>query len=184
MVFDSWYHTWRVVVAAIVGYVALVAFLRFSGKRTLAKLNAFDLVVTVALGSTLATIALSSDVSLLEGVVALATLISLQFAVAWSSVRWSSMRSAVKSRPALVVSDGRLLDDELRRHRLHEHEVFQALRSSGVGDIALVAAVVLETDGTLSVVTRDQTGSGRALVDAGWEWPDGDGALTGASAAP
>ncbi|MFN2441460.1 MAG: DUF421 domain-containing protein, partial [Thermoanaerobaculia bacterium] len=67
MFFDDIQGLIRVFVISILAYVALVLFLRVSGKRTLTKLNAFDLVVTVALGSTLATIILSKDVALAEG---------------------------------------------------------------------------------------------------------------------
>lgn len=80
-------------------YAALVIFLRFSGKRTLSKMNAFDLVVTVALGSTLATILLSKDVAPAEGLLALLLLISLQFTVAWLSVRFPTIQQLVKSEP-------------------------------------------------------------------------------------
>jgi uncharacterized membrane protein YcaP (DUF421 family) len=73
MWFDSWSDILRVVLAGSAAYAWLVALLRVSGKRTLAKLNAFDLVVTVAFGSTLATILLSSDVSWSEGAAALAS---------------------------------------------------------------------------------------------------------------
>lgn len=83
MFFDSWSDVGRVVVLGTSAYLVLVIALRTSGKRTLAKLNAFDLVVTVALGSTLATILLSQDVSLVDGVTAFAVLIVAQFAVAW-----------------------------------------------------------------------------------------------------
>ena len=72
MFYDGWMGLVRVVVAGTCAYAALVLLLRISGKRTLAKLNAFDFVVTVALGSTLATVVLSSSVALAEGVVALA----------------------------------------------------------------------------------------------------------------
>jgi uncharacterized membrane protein YcaP (DUF421 family) len=168
MMFDSWYQVGRVMVAALVAYVGLIAFLRISGKRTLAKLNAFDLVVTVALGSTLATITLAENVALLEGIVALVTLIALQHVAAWLSVRLRTIRILLKSEPVLVVRDGSVLHDTLRANRLTESELFQAVRSSGVGDLDLVAAVVLETDGTLSVVARNQLGSGQALASTGW----------------
>lgn len=148
-----------------VAYLALLVLLRVSGKRTLAKLNAFDLVVTVALGSTLATILLSSDVSLSEGVAALALLVAAQLAVAWSSVRASRIRRLVKAEPTLLVHDGRVLEDRLRRQRVVVAEVRQAVRASGVGDLSLVAAVVLETDGSMSVITTSQRGSGDALAD-------------------
>jgi len=79
MFFDSWHDLGRVALVGMCAYVALVLMLRLSGNRTLSKLNAFDFVVTVALGSTLATVLLSKDVSLAEGVLAFAVLIGLQF---------------------------------------------------------------------------------------------------------
>ena len=106
MWFDSWSDIVRVVLVGAATYVALVALLRLSGKRTLAKLNAFDLVVTVALGSILATILLSSDVSWVEGVVALALLVLLQLLVTWSSSRLGRSRSIVTAKPTTVLRDG------------------------------------------------------------------------------
>jgi uncharacterized membrane protein YcaP (DUF421 family) len=81
MFFDSWMGLLRVVVVGTLAYVILVLLLRVTGKRTLSKMNAFDLVVTVALGSTLATVLLSKDVALAEGVVAFALLVLLQYAI-------------------------------------------------------------------------------------------------------
>ncbi|MDP9398666.1 MAG: hypothetical protein M3P96_13010 [Actinomycetota bacterium] len=59
MLYDGWHGPVRVLVVGGLAYLALVALLRISGKRTLAKLNAFDLILTVALGSTLATVLLT-----------------------------------------------------------------------------------------------------------------------------
>ncbi|MFC7550478.1 hypothetical protein [Plantactinospora sp. GCM10030261] len=91
----------RLLVVAVLVYPALVVILRVSGKRTLSKLNAFDLVVTVALGSTLATILLSRDVSLAEGALALALLVGLQYLVAVLAVRWPPSQRLLKSQPTL-----------------------------------------------------------------------------------
>lgn len=71
MWFDSWGELFRVLVVGAASYGTLVLVLRLSGKRTLAKLNAFDFVVTVALGSTLAAILLNRAVSWAEGAIAL-----------------------------------------------------------------------------------------------------------------
>lgn len=166
MLFDSWSQMGRVVAVGVLAYLALLVLLRVSGKRTLAKLNAFDLVVTVALGSTLATIALSGDVSLAEGVAALVVLVTAQLVVAWSSMRVARVRRLVNSEPTLLVQDGVVVEDRLRRHRMVMEEVRQAVRAAGVGDLSLVAAVVLETDGSLSVIQQSQMGNGDALVDA------------------
>jgi hypothetical protein len=67
MLFDDWSGLLRVLIVGTSAYVGLVTLLRFTGKRTLSKMNAFDMIVTVALGSTLATVLLSSDVALAEG---------------------------------------------------------------------------------------------------------------------
>jgi len=144
-------------------YVALVAILRISGKRTLTKLNAFDLVVTVALGSTLATILLNTTVSWSEGASALILLAALQFAVAWSTVRLRRARSVLTARPTLLLRDGTPRYDALRQQRVALDELRQAVRGVGTGDLHAVAAVVLETDGTLSVITTSQLGDGSAL---------------------
>lgn len=163
MFFDNWHGILRVLVVGTSAYVALVAFLRLSGKRTLAKMNAFDLVVTVALGSTLATVLLTKDVALLEGLVAFLLLVLLQFIVAALSVRFGWVEAVAKSEPSALLVDGVIDERALRRERVTRDEVLSAVRSSGIGDLAAVAAVVLETDGSFSVVGRDAAGDRSAL---------------------
>ncbi|MCD0445779.1 DUF421 domain-containing protein [Glycomyces sp. A-F 0318] len=165
MFFDSWGGLLRVVVLGLCAYVSLLAVLRLSGKRTLAKMSAFDLVVTVALGSTLATILLTSDVALAEGVLGFAVLIGAQFVVAWASVRWRRFRETVDAAPTLLVWRGRFRDQALRSQRVTRPEVLQAARSRGVGDLDRVAAVVLEADGSFSVITSESAGDLSALED-------------------
>jgi uncharacterized membrane protein YcaP (DUF421 family) len=151
--FDSWIGVGRVIVVGASAYLALVALLRLSGKRTLAKMNAFDLVVTVALGSTLATILLSNDVALAEGVTAFAVLIGLQYGVAWLSVRSKTVSQLVKSEPTLLVYRGEVLHQARRAQRVTEDEVLAAVRAGGFASLDAVEAVVLETDGTFTVTS-------------------------------
>ncbi|MCG7593675.1 DUF421 domain-containing protein [Mycobacterium sp. C3-094] len=165
MWFDNWSDIIRVLAVGAAAYVTLVAVLRVSGKRTLAKLNAFDLVVTVAVGSTLATILLNADVSYVEGASAFALLAGLQYVAALISSRSQRGRAFLTSRPTLLLSRGRFDDAAMRRSRVGEAEVRQAVRASGRGDVSTVAAVVLETDGSLSVIGGDQLGDGSAMRD-------------------
>ncbi|MDZ4267915.1 MAG: DUF421 domain-containing protein [Mycobacterium sp.] len=164
MWFDAWSDIARVLLVGSAAYVTLVVVLRISGKRTLAKLNAFDLVVTVAVGSTLATILLNTDVSFAEGATAFALLATLQFLAATVSSRLQAGRSVLTARPTLLVSQGRLLDEALRRQRVSVDEIRQAIRSTGHGDVSQIAAVVLETDGSLSVIAGDKVGDWSALA--------------------
>jgi uncharacterized membrane protein YcaP (DUF421 family) len=152
MIFESWWGLLRVVLVAPLGYGGLVLILRVSGKRTLAKLNAFDFVVTVALGSILATILLSKTVPLLEGLTGLIMLAAMQFVVAWLSVRISWFSNLMRSEPTLLLHNGVFLDRALTAQRVTRGDVKAALRSSGVGEASEASTVVLETDGSISVI--------------------------------
>lgn len=154
MFFHNWSDIWRTLIVGSLAYGLLVLLLLTSGKRTLTKLNAFDLVITVALGSTLATVLLSEDVSLAEGVTAFALLIGLQFVVTWSSVRWPAFSRLVKADPTLLFYQGRMLQRPLRQQRVTESEVRAVIRATGHSVMDEVEAVILETDGSFSVLPR------------------------------
>ena len=161
MFFTGWDSLLRTLVVGVASYAMLVLFLRVSGKRTLSKLNAFDFVVTVALGSTLATGLLAKDVAVADTVTAFGLLIGLQFLVTWSSVRLRWIRGAVTGEPHLLARRGELLPEVMRKTRIAESEIHAALRSAGVGALEEAEAVVLETDGSISVVRR---GSGTSSL--------------------
>ena len=152
MFFESWTGLARTIFVGVLAYSSLVLMLRISGKRTLAKMNSFDLIVTVALGSSLATVLLSKRVPLAEGLTAFALLILLQLGVTWLSVRSRVVRGLVRSEPRLVFYRGTYLEGAMRSERLTESEVTQAIRSAGVLSLNDVEAVVMETDGTMAIV--------------------------------
>lgn len=159
MFFHEWEEILRILVVGPLAYAALVLLLRVSGKRTLSKMNAFDLVVSVALGSLLATILLSEDVSLAEGVAAFLMLVLLQFVLAWLSVRSRAVSDLVKAKPTLLFFRGQFLRDAMRRERMLEIEVEAAVRAQGICSLEDVEAVVLETDGSITALKPPQTQS-------------------------
>jgi uncharacterized membrane protein YcaP (DUF421 family) len=170
MLFDSPQDLLRILAIGVLTYGVLIAILRVSGKRTLAKLNAFDFVVTVALGSVLAAVMITPDVSLASGAAAFGLLVLLQFAMAFLSVRVGRFQRLLKARPTLVVRDGLLLADEMARQRVTRSEILQVLRQHGIASVEEAAAVVLETDGSLSVLQHSSPErSTSVLADvAGW----------------
>jgi len=151
MLFQNWEGIVRTVLVGVLAYIVLVAFLRILGKRTLAKLNAFDLGVTVALGSTLSAILLQESVALAEGATALLLLMLLQFAVTYTSVRSPAFASFVRSEPTLLVHDGKPCSQAMKRERITEDEAMSAIRSKGGHLLSDAQTVVLESDGTISV---------------------------------
>ncbi len=152
--FDGWEGPARILVIAPIAYAALVVFLRVAGKRTLTKLNAFDLVITVALGSTLATQILSKDTPVFDGVLAFAALIALQWIVSFAAVRSDRFSNFVRAKPTVVLKDGRPLTTAMRRERITEGEILQAVRTEGADNLEAALVVYLQSDGSLTAILR------------------------------
>ncbi len=154
MFFDDLSGLARVLTISLLAYGAMIVILRIAGKRSLAKLNAFDLVVTVALGSTLASALLDSQVALAEGVLAFASLVALQWVVSRLSISSMMFRHLVRAEPRLLLENGDYRRKAMEQERVTTGEIDAAIRSAGYGQLENVAAVVLETDGSLSVIPR------------------------------
>ncbi|KAA0017217.1 DUF421 domain-containing protein [Salinicola corii] len=163
------------IVVGVISYLVLIAIIRLSGKRTLSKWNAFDFVVTIALGSTLSTALVSTQVSLAQSLTAFLLIVVLQFAITFTSVRFRAIKNLVKSQPTLLLFQGRFQQATMSRERVVEAEVRAAIRESGIADVEGVHAVVLETDGTFSVIPdagrSDSALQGVAGLPSSRGWP-------------
>lgn len=173
--FTGWTSLGRTLLLGVLAYLGLILLLRASGKRTLSKMNAFDFVVTVALGSTLASVLLTKTIALADGILAFAVLIGLQFVITWLSVRSKTVSQLVKSEPALLVYQGQFLPAAMRAERITEDEILSVLRQQGLSTLAEAAAVVLENDGTLTVVRQLVPGALSAVRDVPGATPDQPG---------
>jgi uncharacterized membrane protein YcaP (DUF421 family) len=162
MVFDGLDGLLRIVAVGISAYVALLVLLLTTGKRTLSKMNAFDFVVTIALGSALSTTILSKSVALAEGVLGLALLVFLQFSVSWLAVRFKGFEALVKSAPTLLVHCGKELNEAMRAERITSDEILAAVRATGQPALDDRTSVVLEADGSLSVMSGSPAAVARA----------------------
>lgn len=164
--FSDWYNIGRSVVIATVGFLALIIILRVSGKRTLSKLNVFDFVFVVAVGSVFAATIVEKDVTLLEGLVALTTLVVIQVVLAAIAARSRRFERLINGEPALLFSRGQFIRSALRREHITEEEIRAAIREQGVTRTEDVDAVVLENDGTLTVAWTSHSPGTSSLVDA------------------
>lgn len=163
MFFHGWEPVIRVLVLGPLGYLALIVLLRVSGKRTLSKLNAFDFVITITLGSAFATLLLSKDASLTAGVTTFAVLIALQFLITFLSVRIAWVQRLVKAQPTLLYYEGAYLWDQMRHTRVTRDEIQAAAREQGCPSLDDVTAVVLETDSTISIIQGESV-AGTTIV--------------------
>jgi len=152
--FENWQSLGRTTIITILAYVGLLFLLRISGKRTLSKMNAFDLTVTIALGSSLATVALNKNVPLADGLLAFSLLIFLQFLITWISVRYQRFRQLVTSQPTMLVYKGEVFHEILKKERVTLEEVYVAARKKDIASLEDIEVVVMETTGDLTVIGK------------------------------
>lgn len=153
LLFKDWKSVYHVALCATLSYITLFSFIRISGKRTLAKLTAFDFVVTVTLGSTLSSMMLGKT-TIAEGAVALIIIIALQYLLAYGAKHSKPIEKIVNSRPTLLYYNGEFLDDELLREVITREEIYSAIREFRLYRMEDVEAVVLEINGELTVVKK------------------------------
>lgn len=157
----DWAHelglTWQegalVLLAGLGIYATVIAYTRLAGQRSIGTFSTFDFAVTVAMGALIGRVVLVRT-TLAAGALGLAVLFLTQRLVAFVRHRydWGAM---IDNRPVLLVSDGRLLEDELRAAHVSFEEIAERLRLEGLGGVEQAACVVLERNGELSVVPRD-----------------------------
>jgi len=154
----------RVAIATVASYAALLTIIRIMGKRTLAKMNAFDFVVTVTMGSTLSSMLLAK-VPVLEGILALLILISLQYLVAATAQKFKFFEKAVNSSPTIVFYNGGFIHAAMKKERLTEDEILAEIRSFRIEQLSEVRAVVMEINGSFSVIKKEE-GSSKTSLDS------------------
>ena len=161
--FKDWKSIGHVVLATIIAFITLFFFLRISGNRTLAKLNAFDFVVTVALGSTLSDMMLAM-VPLIEGAIVLILINGLQYIFAWAARMSKKMEKVLNAVPILLFYDGKFIEKAMSKEAVTKDELYSTIRESGIDQIDEVKAIVMELNGQITVVKKSD-GTGKSSLD-------------------
>lgn len=159
--FKSLYH---IAICSVISYLALFIFIRISGKRTLAKLNAFDFVVAVTLGSTLSSMMLMK-VTVTEGCMALLVIIALQYLLAFLAKESKMMETAINSNPTLLFYNGKFIEQNMKKELITEEEILAEIRRFRIERIEDVRAVVMELNGEFTVIKKSDKGSSFTSLD-------------------
>jgi uncharacterized membrane protein YcaP (DUF421 family) len=154
----------RIFITALLTYPALLVLLRLFGKRSLSKMNMFDFIVTIALGSIFASTILLEDISLIDGAISFTMLLLGQFIVTWTSARWESFDRLVKAGPRLLYFDDQFLEEAMKDARVTREEILAGIRQQGIGTLTNVYAVVLENNGVLSIIPSHQAEPQRSTL--------------------
>lgn len=150
--FKSWDSIIRLVISSLVVYPFIIIALRIYGKRSLSKLNMFDFIVTLALGSIFASTVVSENVTVIDGILTFVLFLSAQYIVTRLALAIPMFDKIIKSEPTIVFQNGEFLEDYMRDVRVTKEEILYAIRQSGIGCLNDVDAVVMETNGMMSVL--------------------------------
>ena len=153
LVFNDWQTVIRIALSGIVIYFLLILIINLYGKRSISNLSMHDYVVTIAMGSMVGSTIISKDASLADGVIGILALLSLQFLVTFLARDDSRFFRALNSTPSVLFLEGEFISKNLKANRMTQDEVYSAIREQGQTTSDQIYAVVIESNGNLSVIT-------------------------------
>lgn len=155
-VFDhpTWHGAGVIALKTLIVYVVLVVGLRLLGKRELGQMSVYDLVLIVILGNAVQNAMINNDNTLGGGVVAAFVLLLANRVLNVMIVRSPKVERALVGEPVLIVSDGVVLQGAMDRQGITRDQLEAALREHGYDSLDGIHSVILEVDGSMSVVPR------------------------------
>ncbi len=140
---------------AVFIYVFLLVIFRIAGERTLASLTTFDFVLLLIIAEATQQGLIGDDFSVIKAVLLISTLVALDIGLSLLKERWSGLDKALEGVPLVIVEDGRVLEDRMRRARVDVDDVLQAARErQGLESMEQIKYAVLERTGEISIVPR------------------------------
>ena len=151
----------------IIIYVLLTFAMRITGKRQIGELDVGDLVSTLLI-SELAAIPIDDpDVPLLNAVIPILIIVSLEIIISALKNRWRPLKKAVEGRPVYIIYKGRLLEEALVNNRISINELLAEMRGAGIFDITEVEYGIIEQNGKLSLFKKTDTAFAHTLIADG-----------------
>jgi uncharacterized membrane protein YcaP (DUF421 family) len=142
------------ILRALVVYLVMVAMLRLGQRRMMSRNSPFDLVLAIIVGS-VASRAVTGNAPLVATLAAAAALVAVHWAAAAVAFRFHRVGYLLKGEPRVVVRDGRLERDAMRRSHITERDLEQELRRAGVARLEDVGIAILERDGRIAVISKE-----------------------------
>jgi uncharacterized membrane protein YcaP (DUF421 family) len=144
----------ELVLRAVVVYAFMLVLLRLTGKRQVGQLAPFDLVLLLVLSNSVQNSINAGDNSLIGGLISATTLVGLNYGVGFMTFKYKKLEALIEGRPELIIHNGKVFENVMKRAKLTHHELNAALRREGCGCAAEVQAAILENNGSISVIPR------------------------------
>jgi uncharacterized membrane protein YcaP (DUF421 family) len=153
----------------VIVYLALIVLLRIFGKRELAQLNPFDLVVLLSLSNTVQNAIIGDDNSVSGGLIGALALLAINWGVSKATYRAPKLTAALEGSATTLIRDGKVIEDALKKESLSMEDLLSALHKNNFNDPAEVKQCVLEPNGTFyvqGITPNEETVDRHELMDA------------------
>jgi uncharacterized membrane protein YcaP (DUF421 family) len=134
-------------------FFLILVITRAVGRRELSSMEPFDLILLIVIGDLVQQGVTQSDNSLTGATTVIVTMAALVVFTAWLSFRFARLRPVLEGKPTLLIADGRLLRENLRRERMTVDELRAEARQQSIGSMDDVRYAVLESNGRVSFIT-------------------------------
>jgi len=145
------------IIRAMVVYIFLLVTLRLTGKRQLGQMSSFDLVVLLILSNTVQNAIIGNDNSITGGLIGAVTILGLNYGIARLTTVNKRFERLVEGAPTLLVHNGKVIEEHLRRELITRDELMAALRRQGILTLDEVRVVLLEETGAITAVRRERS---------------------------
>ena len=146
----------EIVLRTAVVYLVVLLGVRLSGKREVGQMTPFDLVLLLLISNSVQNAMTGPDTSVLGGVAAAVTLLLLNYGVGELSGLNRRFRRVVEGQPSLLIHDGKVITEHMKKEHVSMDELQRALREHGISTCSEVALAVLEVDGAISCLKYDE----------------------------
>lgn len=153
---------WQFVLRAAVVYVAIIVLLRLGGKRQIGQMGAGEFVAILLISNAVQNSMNGGDNSISGGLILAGVIILLSIAVDYFSYKSKWFESLVQGTPTILIRNGELVRKNLERELLNEHELRAVLRRQGFHDFSDIAAAILESNGSISVIRKSDLPHGNS----------------------
>lgn len=137
-------------------YALVVIVMRIMGKRQIGQLQPFELVVAIMISELAAVPMQNTGIPLVNGIIPILTLLMAQIAISFVSMKSTKARSVICGKPSVLIENGKIVEDEIRKEMYTISDLMEQLRIKNVPNIADVEFAILETNGQLSVIPKSQ----------------------------
>lgn len=145
-----------VLARTVILYIIVVTVMRLMGKRQIGELQPYELATAIMISELAAVPMQDMGIPLINGIVTILVLLICQFIISFVSMKNNSIRNIVCGKPVVLIENGKIIEENLRREIYNLNDLLEQLRINNTANIGDVEFAILETSGQLSVIPKSQ----------------------------